>query len=160
MPKGLGESIDKKGFFSHLRQEVGLFEEMLDSSMAMQEALLESDIGKLEDATVQNETFIHRINLLERERLQMYPGTISLLIKNLSSPFSELLGDIEKHWSRLIKELDTIKYQNAKLLISAIETNRSMLQKLVTLEAQNTRYEPNWLRNQHESRELFLNQKV
>lgn len=160
MPKGLGERLDNEGYFSNLRQEVLLFEETLDCSNIMQRALLGHDIEKLEEATMQNETFIHRINLLERERLQMYPGTISLLIKNLSSPFSELLGDIEKHWSRLIKELDTIKYQNAKLLISAIETNKSMLQKLVTLEAQNTRYEPNWLRNQHESRELFLNQKV
>ena len=160
MPNGLGERLDNEGYFSNLKQEVLLFEEILGCSNIMQRALLDHDIEKLEEATMQNETLVHRINFLERERLQMYPGTISLLIKNLSSPFSEMLGDIEKHWSGRIKELDAIKYQNAKLLISAIETNRSMLQKLVALETQSTRYEPNWLKNQHESRELFLNQKV
>lgn len=160
MPKMLGESLDKKGYFTHLRQELELFEDVLDSSIAMQQALLENNTDKLDDATMQNETLIHHINVLERERINMHAGTISSLVNRLSSPFSELLSDIQQHWNELIKKLDTVKYQNAKLLISAIETNRSLLQKITTIETQKLFYEPKWSKSNSESRELFLNQKA
>lgn len=160
MPKMLGESLDKRGYFTHLKQEVELFEDMLDSSMAMQEALLENNIDTLEDAAMQSETLIHHINVLERERINMHPGTISSLVSNLSSPFSGLLSDIREHWNDLIKKLDTVKYQNAKLLISAIETNKTLFQKLTTIETQKLFYEPKWSKNNSESKELFLNQRA
>lgn len=160
MPKSLGEELQKAGYFNHIEQEVGLFEEMLTGAKTMQQALIDLSTDDLRKITGEEENFLNKINVMEKERLNFYSGTLSGLVQEVGNPFSSLLSKLQKRWNNIIQELEIINFQNARLLLAAMETNQTIIEGLLYTESQKLPYLPGGTKPHKEPRELFVSRKA
>lgn len=160
MPKSLGEELQKAGYFNHIEKEIGLFEEMLTCAKTMQQALIDLSTDDLRKITGEEETFLNQINVMEKERLNFYSGTLSGLVQEAGSPFSPLLSKLQKRWNNIIQELEVINFQNARLLLAAMETNQTIIEGLLYSESQKLPYLPCGIKPHKEPRELFVSRKA
>lgn len=139
-PKVTVNGLNGEEILKHIEHEVVLYEEVLNCAKVMQKALIEHDVPVLANVTQEKESLLNELGNMERKRKELYPNDITSLIGELTPPISSQLARLREYWKETIKMLEAINFQNARLLISAMETTRTLLQGLLNGDGQKSIY--------------------